>query len=152
MEQKDRDIQAQFGDRGIRWTKQRKTILDVLRGTTSHPTAEWVYKQVCQMLPKVSLGTVYRNLRILKDQGLIMELDYGRYFSRFDGNPRPHYHIVCVKCGKVEDLKVPVKGYLEEEVADVSGYDVIEHRLEFRGVCPECRPSNETSACSAEAP
>jgi len=103
------------------------------------------------MLPKISLGTVYRNLDMLKDQGLVMELDYGKHFSRFDGNPHPHYHVVCVKCGRVEDLKVPVKGYLEEEVADVSGYEVIEHRLEFRGICPRCRHSREpTSAYSAE--
>ena len=133
------DTQRKFQDHGMRLTRQRREILKVLKSTTSHPTADWIYDQVRRVLPNISLGTVYRTLGVLRDQGMIMELDYGRSGSRFDGAPRNHYHIVCVTCGKVEDLSVPVKGYMEEEMSDVSGYEVMEHRLEFRGICPLCR-------------
>ncbi len=71
-----------------RMTKQRKIILDVLKNTTSHPTADWIYDQVREVLPNISLGTVYRNLKVLKEMGEIMELDFGSTYSRFDGNPK----------------------------------------------------------------
>ena len=74
----------------IRMTKQRKLILDVLRSTKSHPTADWIYEKVRQEIPNISLGTIYRNLNILRDMGEIMELDYGSKYSRFDGNAENH--------------------------------------------------------------
>ena len=133
------DTQRKFQDHGMRLTRQRREILKVLKSTTSHPTADWIYDQVRRVLPNISLGTVYRTLGVLRDQGMIMELDYGRSGSRFDGVSHSHYHIVCVRCGRMENLKVPIKGYLEEEISDISGYEVTEHCLEFRGICPLCR-------------
>lgn len=118
-------------------TKQRKLILEILRGTRTHPTADWIYQQARKVIPDISLGTVYRNLRLLREAGEIMELDFGSTFSRFDGNPLNHYHFVCRKCGRIYDLDLPLQDRLEEEVRR-AGYTVEHHRLEFYGRCPQC--------------
>lgn len=121
-----------------RSTRQRKVVLEVLRSTTSHPTADWVYEQVRKRIPNISLGTVYRNLKLLRDMGEIMELDFGSTYSRFDGNPEPHYHFSCVECGRVLDVDIPVSAELEEKVRERHGWEVFSHRVEFYGRCAEC--------------
>jgi Fur family peroxide stress response transcriptional regulator len=121
-----------------RMTKQKRVILDVLKNTKSHPTADWVYEKVKKKIPNVSLGTVYRNLNILKNQGEIIELCYGKGFSRFDGNASDHYHFTCERCGKIIDVELDVSSGFEEEVARQMGVKVDHHRLEFYGSCPEC--------------
>ncbi|KKM12296.1 Fur family transcriptional regulator [Clostridiales bacterium PH28_bin88] len=122
-----------------RMTRQKKVILGILRGTKNHPTADWVYEQARKELPEISLGTVYRNLNVLRDAGEIMELNYGSTFSRFDGNPLNHYHFVCEGCGQVTDLELPVMDKLEQDVARITGLQVFHHRLEFYGLCPKCK-------------
>lgn len=121
-----------------RRSRQRDTMLRVLRGTKSHPTADWIYEQVKREIPNVSLGTVYRNLRMLKEAGEIIELDFGAAQSRFDGNPEPHYHFVCLSCGRVLDVDMPVKRGLDEEARESSDHQVLGHRLEFYGTCSRC--------------
>lgn len=127
---------------GTRMTKQRQMILDVLRSTTSHPTADWIYEEVRKLIPNISLGTVYRNLGILKEMGEVMELDFGSTFSRYDGNPVNHYHFSCLKCGHVYDLEMNVLTSLEKEVESQSGHTITHHRLEFYGICEKCRANN----------
>lgn len=126
---------------GRRMTRQKKLILDILRSTDIHPTADWVYEQARKQLPDISLGTVYRNLNVLKEEGEIMELTYGSTFSRYDGNPRNHYHFVCERCGRVLDVGLPVREELEEELARREGHQVRHHRLELYGVCRACLKS-----------
>lgn len=126
----------------LRKTRQRETILEVLRGTTSHPTADWVYQEVRKQLPNISLGTVYRNLKGLAAAGRVLELSYGSTFSRFDGNPCDHYHFGCTRCMRLFDVDVPVDSKLDEEAARVTGFDVTSHRLEFHGVCKDCMEGN----------
>jgi len=92
-----------------RMTKQRKAILKILENTDIHPTADWIYEQVKKEIPNISLGTVYRNLNVLSEMGKIMTLDYGSSYSRFDGNPRNHYHFKCEKCEKVFDVEIGSK-------------------------------------------
>lgn len=121
-----------------RMTKQRKEILEILRSTKSHPTADWVYEQVKKKIPKVSLGTVYRNLRILKEMGEILELNYGSTFSRFDGKPENHYHFVCKSCEKVMDVDTGVSHEMEKSVSKDMNCKVDFHRLEFYGTCHQC--------------
>ncbi|NWF78149.1 MAG: transcriptional repressor, partial [Chloroflexi bacterium] len=75
-----------------RKTKQREAILRVLRNTTCHPTADWIYEEGRKDIPNISLGTVYRNLKLLREAGKILEIDLGGNFSRFDGNQDNHYH------------------------------------------------------------
>ncbi|MBZ4653362.1 MAG: ferric uptake regulator, Fur family [Peptococcaceae bacterium] len=128
-------------EKAQRMTRQKRVILEVLRGTKSHPTADWIYEQAKKMIPDLSLGTVYRNLNLLKEMGEIMELNYGSTFSRFDGNPHNHYHFQCRQCGRVFDLDLPIQNKLEKETAEVSGHRIDNHRLEFYGVCRECQAS-----------
>lgn len=123
----------------FRMTRQRKTILKVLRNTTSHPTADEIYEEVRKEIPNISLGTVYRNLKILKNMGEIMELEFGSSFSRYDGNPENHYHFQCVKCSRVEDIHLPVQKNLNTMAGEFSGNKVTSHRLEFYGICKNCQ-------------
>lgn len=127
----------------MRMTKQKRVILNVLRGTKSHPTADWVYLHARKELPNLSLGTVYRNLNVLKEMGEIMELNYGSTFSRFDGNPSQHYHFVCQECGQVMDLDFPVHRQLDDLAAATLGAEVSHHRLEFYGRCANCLHSHQ---------
>ncbi|MDI3280460.1 MAG: transcriptional repressor [Bacillota bacterium] len=128
--------------KNLRMTRQRQRILEVLRSTTSHPTADWVYEQVRREIPDISLGTVYRNLKVLKESGEIMELNYGSTFSRYDGNPVNHYHFQCEECGRIYDLDLPVQEELNRAASQSSGFHVTHHRLEFYGTCRACLAGN----------
>lgn len=122
----------------LRMTKQRKVILEELRRVTSHPTAGDLCDMVRRRLPKISLGTVYRNLEILSRQGIITKLDIAGHEMRFDGNVDQHYHLRCRACGRVDDLFMEPLAGLDETAERLSGYEVYGHSLEFVGVCPEC--------------
>ena len=121
-----------------RETKQRETVLNVLRHTESHPKADWIYDEVRKILPNISKGTVYRNLKLLRDEGKIAELNLGGTVSRYEGNLDNHYHFRCVKCHKIFDLDQPVAQHMDEAVAKRTGFKVFHHQLEFRGVCNTC--------------
>jgi Fe2+ or Zn2+ uptake regulation protein len=113
-------------------------ILETLRKSCNHPTAEDVYSLLKKDNPELSLGTVYRNLNVLCEQGEISKVESNFASERFDGNSARHYHLVCEKCGKLIDLPV---GYFEsvDETANASaGCRVYFHRIMFSGLCPEC--------------
>ncbi len=93
--------------RGLRLTNPRRLILEVVQGTDVHPTAEWIHRRVRRGAPRVSLGTVYRNLRLLAGEGLVREMADGRGLGRFDGNLGDHQHVICSDCGRISDLDVP---------------------------------------------
>jgi Fur family peroxide stress response transcriptional regulator len=122
-----------------RKSKQKEAILRVLKGTTSHPGADWVYEQVKREIPNISLGTVYRNLKLLKQEGEILELDLASTLSRFDGNSQDHYHFRCEQCGRVFDVDELVDKEIDDRVAQKTGFKVSYHRLEFRGLCKDCQ-------------
>lgn len=123
---------------GTKRSRQREKIFQVLRRTTSHPTAEWVHEQVREQIPRVSLGTVYRNLHILTAQGKIRELDFGEGLHRYDATMEQHYHFVCNQCGVVRDLAVPPQNDLHDRVRDAVPGTISAHRLDFYGVCNDC--------------
>jgi len=125
-----------------RMTKQRKIILDLLKSTDTHPTANWIYDQVRKEIPNISLGTIYRNLNVLKEMGKIRELNYGAGYSRYDGNPDNHYHFKCRSCEKVIDVEIPVHIEINRTVEKVMNCVVKEHRIEFSGICQDCREEN----------
>jgi Fur family ferric uptake transcriptional regulator len=114
-------------------------ILDELRKLKSHPTAAGLYQIVLHRLPRISLGTVYRNLDLLSRTGVIQKLEFGSEEARFDGNMTPHHHIRCVKCGRVDDIHHPPLDLLGGVKNDFNGYCVLGHRIEFFGVCPQCK-------------
>jgi len=120
-------------------SRQREAILRVLKSTTAHPPAEWIYAQVKQELPTIGLATVYRNLKILKETGQLLELHGNNSTSRFDGNTNSHYHFHCDGCGKILDLSEPVDISLETRIAKKNGLKVTRHHLELGGLCPDCQ-------------
>ncbi len=122
----------------IRMTQSRKAILSALGGTGAHPTADEVYSLVRAELPKVSLGTVYRNLDLLAKQGLIRTLATAGEQRRYDGMLDDHDHIRCEVCGRVDDIELGNTERLEELLVDGRGYEVHGYTLCFTGVCREC--------------
>ena len=124
----------------IRMTKQRQVILEELCKVKTHPTADEMYQMIRKRLPKISLGTVYRNLEILSDLGMVLKLDVGGTQKRFDGNVDPHHHIRCSQCGCVSDLmELPVDTSLEAKAQAYTDFTIERHSLEFIGVCPSCQ-------------
>ena len=119
--------------------RKRDAILTCLRETTEHPSAEWVYSQLKQEIPDLSLGTVYRNLSLFKEQGVICSLGTVKGVERFDANTEPHVHYICTECGKVLDLqKIQVPEDLNQAAATDSGGEVTGCQLTFTGVCGQC--------------
>ena len=136
------DLHEQFAQRGHRLTKQRQAVLDVLRNTNSHPDAYWVYEKVQHQIPHISLGTVYRALKLLTESGLIQELNFGDEQSHYDGDTRPHGHATCEKCGRMVDIPILLDQELQKWVEEQLGFKTHELRVEVRGTCPECAISN----------
>lgn len=132
-------------DDKLRMTKQRRIILEILRQTDCHPTADWVFEKARQFLPDISLGTVYRNLQFLVRKKKLQEFIDGSRFSRFDGRTDTHYHFLCSRCGAVIDVELPVIASLYEQVKDFIPGKVENHRLEFQGVCRDCLAQNKDS-------
>lgn len=121
-----------------RETKQRQMVLQAVQARKDHPTADQIFNDVHKLDPKISHGTVYRNLNLLCEEGLICHVRVPGA-DRYDLRTDLHYHMFCVKCKKVIDAPHPYKPYLDEEIAKRSGYKIIRHRLIFEGVCPECQ-------------
>jgi Fur family transcriptional regulator, ferric uptake regulator len=132
-------------------TEQRRVILDELQKLRSHPTADELYESVRKRLPSISLGTVYRNLEMLSEAGMIQKLEISGSQKRFDGITRNHYHVRCLKCGRVDDIETGPIADIDKVMKSVHGYKIVSHRLEFVGVCPRCRneePQQELSRLS----
>jgi Fur family ferric uptake transcriptional regulator len=134
-----------------RQSRQREVVLEVVRSTMDHPTAEWVHRQARRRLPRIGLATVYRNLKRLVEEGLIRELHSAGHSTRFDGNTGRHYHIRCLGCGRVNDLPVSVDAWLEEEAARAMNYRVLGHQVEVLGLCPLCQTESITESRSQSA-
>ncbi|PYM83725.1 MAG: transcriptional repressor [Candidatus Rokuibacteriota bacterium] len=130
------DIEALRGH-GLRNTRARRIVLETVRATDVHPTAEWVFRHVRRRLPRVSLGTVYRNLRLLVREGLLVERADAAG-DRFDGNLSEHHHFTCVECGRVFDLREPVRRTVHLRLSSRTGFEVLRHRIEFYGRCATC--------------
>jgi len=128
-------------DRGLRRTGPRQVVLEVVRATDAHPTAEGVHGMVRRRLPRVSLGTVYRNLRTLVAAGLVKELP-GPH-ARFDGNVSEHHHFTCTACGRIVDvagaLAETSARALSARIASLTGLGITHQRIEFYGRCAKCR-------------
>lgn len=124
-------------------SRQREKILSILRNTDTHPTAGWVYDQLKNDFPNLSMGTVYRNINILLDQRLIQKIEAGSSFDRYDGNVDTHYHFFCRECGCVDDIPLEVSEELEQKAQSLPGYEVENHRLDFYGRCPQCSKEDQ---------
>jgi Fur family ferric uptake transcriptional regulator len=122
-------------------TQQRRAILDAICGRGSHPSADELYHDLRQRLPRISLATVYRNLETLASSGLVGKLEHGCGQRRFDGNPGPHHHVRCVCCGRIEDLRQDMGVPDAEGIGRQLGgrYRVVSVCVDVLVVCPGCQ-------------
>ena len=123
---------------GVRMTPQRHAILSFLLDSTAHPTADDIYRALEDRFPSMSVATVYNNLKVFIEAGLVMELSYGDDSSRFDANTELHYHAQCDQCGKMVDFMHPPLTAVEETAAASTGFVIHGHRLEVHGLCKDC--------------
>lgn len=128
-----------FMEHTTRHSTKRDAILDCIRMTDTHPSAEWVYQQLKPRIPGLSLATVYRNLTLFKSQGLIQSVGTVDGLERFDGNPAPHVHFVCRRCGQIRDLhEICVPSELAARAEALLGSRVLSTSLTFEGLCTGC--------------
>lgn len=122
----------------MKYSRQREQIIEYVKSVKTHPTAETVYQEIRKQDPNISLGTVYRNLDRLAQDGVILRLQMANQKDRFDGDTSHHYHAVCHKCGIVHDIFVEYFQELDQKVEDCLHAKVLSHEIVFDIICPEC--------------
>jgi Fur family peroxide stress response transcriptional regulator len=139
MDSKVEHAVDQLKSGGVRMTPQRYAILQYLMESFSHPTADDIFRALSPQYPSLSVATVYNNLKVFVDAGLVRELTYGDDSSRFDGDMSDHYHITCTNCGTIVDFDHPPVKEVEQAATSATGFSVFGHRLEIYGLCPTCK-------------
>jgi len=132
-------IHERFRRQGVRVTPQRIAIYEALAATTSHPTADALYRTVKRRHPMMSRNTVYYTLTALREAGLVQEVNGGDGVARFDANLSPHHHLICLGCRQIADLVDERLDVLEVTACQARGFRVVGHRVEFHGYCPACQ-------------
>ncbi len=130
----------QLKTNGVRITPQRHAILAYLMDSMSHPTADEIYRALEPKFPSMSVATVYNNLKMLIEAGMVHELTYGDNSSRFDANVSDHFHVICQKCGKIEDFSYPSLEDVEHTAEKSTGFQIQGLRMELYGICSGCKP------------
>lgn len=126
-------MQAKKQKIGQRYSRQREVILRIVRSTDAHPTADWIYEQARTIIPKISLGTVYRNLNLLVEEGFIQRLLLDDGIARYDGKLGPHHHFICKKTGRIYDVEVPLADEWLKAFNAATGLNASSYRIEFYG-------------------
>ena len=126
--------------RDFRVTPQRLAVLKILASSDGHPSVDKIFEQVKRDFPTTSLATVYKTVTLLKELNEVLELGFPDGSNRYDGHkPYPHPHMVCVKCKKISDPELQSLENLTREAEQKTGFDILSHRLDFFGICPDCR-------------
>ena len=127
-------------EREYRITPQRLAILKILAVSEGHPSVEKIYAQVKKNFPTTSLATVYKTLIVMKEIGEVLELGFSDDSNRYDGKrPYPHPHLICIECKKILDPELGSLIDMTQELAQDTGFNIVNHRLDFFGICPECQ-------------
>lgn len=127
-------------ENGLRLTPQRMAVVKYLAENRDHPSVEQLYEAVRPNFPTTSLATIYKTVAVLEQIGEVAELRLGQEMARYDGaDPRPHPHAVCRECGRVSDVDLDLAPDLVERAERGSGFRVDTYRVDFFGVCPDCR-------------
>ena len=133
-------------EKSKRTTRQRQVVLNGVK-ELAHPTADEVYEYIRKELPRTSLATVYRNLEVLAEDGLISRLEPDRLPRRYDREIVTHLHMTCIRCGTIENIPDELSGdtfaSLEQAVGKLTKYGIFGHRLEFIGLCFKCSDFSE---------
>ena len=123
----------------LKYSRQREVIKEYLASTKEHPTADTVYLHVRKTFPKISLGTVYRNLAILESLGQVRRLSFDTQAEHYDGHTHPHYHMYCKNCGAIIDLELGELSFLDQLAASCCEGRIEEHSIYFYGLCSKCK-------------
>jgi Fur family peroxide stress response transcriptional regulator len=127
-------------EQDFRITPQRLAVLKILAASENHPSAEQVHLQVKKVFPTTSLATVYKTITLLKDLEQVLELGFPVGGNRYDGNrPEPHPHLICTKCERIIDPDLESLADMTRELVAETGFKIINHRLDFFGICPACQ-------------
>ena len=127
-------------DNGHKITPQRLAIVKILAESAGHPSVEDIHLQIMKDFPTMSLATVYRNIVLIKSLGEVLELGFPDGSNRYDGNkPFPHPHVICIKCKKIVDPDLVSLDELKQEIASETHFEILNHRLDFFGICSDCR-------------
>ena len=126
-------------EEGCRLTPQRLAVVKILAGSEEHLNVEKIYDRVKAAFPYTSLATIYKTLTLLRKVGEVMKLGFGDDNNRYDGiRPFPHPHLICIKCKKITDPDIPTLSELPQKLSKKTGYHILNHRLDFFGICPQC--------------
>lgn len=127
-----------------RYSKKRQAILDLLKQTKEHPNAESIFRQLKPIYPDLSLGTVYRNLKEMEEDGTIASVAVVSDRERFDGRTDPHTHAICTECGKIIDLdEITLPPDLLSRATEASAFSIAYAKLQFVGICDDCRKARQ---------
>ena len=127
---------------GLRMTRQRALILEIIR--RGHLDADEVYRQAKEKQPRFSLSTVYRTLRMLKEQGLVDELHFGEAHHHYEVKPSAeHHHLVCLGCGKIVEFECKLSQRMKQGIARKQGFEVTGVEVSMTGYCSKCRQRRE---------
>ena len=128
-----------------KYSKKRQAILEALRNTKEHPSAEMLYAKLKPEYPDLSLGTVYRNLAMFVRDGDVVSVGTVAGQERYDADTRPHAHFICSSCGRVLDVCSPCLSALDKEVERETGGEIVGHSLSFSGTCSGCLKGQKTA-------
>lgn len=133
---------------GLKATRQRERIVRAFFAAGRHLSAEELYHHVHAEDPSIGLVTVYRTLKLLRQAGLATGRQFGDTYTRFDPSPadRPHDHLICTRCGKIQEFENATLLHLRDKVARTLGFTVTEHKLELYGFCRDCARLNKHRA------
>ncbi len=131
--------------KALKYSRQRECIKQFLCSRTDHPTADAVYRGIRESCPNISLGTVYRNLSLLASLGEIQKIVCDGGADHFDAMIEPHYHVVCRRCGRVEDLPMIWEKDLDEQASHCYEGRIEGHSTCFYGLCGRCVEDTEKS-------
>jgi Fur family peroxide stress response transcriptional regulator len=130
-------------ENGHKITPQRMAIVKILANSEGHPSVETIHVLIKKDFPTMSLATVYRNILLIKSLGEALELGFPDGSNRYDGyRPYPHPHVICIKCKKIVDADLNSLDEMKKEVALETNFKILNHRLDFFGVCSNCMTEN----------
>lgn len=126
-----------------RKSKQRERILELIQKSSEHPTAQNIYEILKNEIKSLSIGNVYRNIRILIEQGLIISRDFGDGIEHFDAMIQIHYHFICEKCKTVNDFTMTVQESITQNAQKISKHTITSHTIQFYGICEKCKKNKK---------
>ena len=140
IDQRFNQMLSKLKEHDFRLTPQRLAVIKLLAVSEGHPSVERIYETVRAEFPTTSIATIYKTVNLLKQLNEVLELGFPDGSNRYDGNnPDPHPHVICTKCKKIIDPNLGSLRDLKKEVVKKTGFQILNHRVDFFGTCRDCR-------------